>query len=97
MKSILKSVSGLFKQQLLIYIYMSFLFIYPTPRVKSNGKLSFKIPRPKDDDGFFLWGGLYFFKDFVYSGSPYVVCQVSTFYNMSGSSQEVCCCGGCVV
>ena len=30
---------------------MSFLFIFPipppTPRVKSNGKLSFKIPRPK--------------------------------------------------
>ena len=51
MKSILKSVSGLFKQQLLIYIFMSFLFIFPipppTPRVKSDGKLSFKIPRPK--------------------------------------------------
>ena len=49
-KSILKSISWLFKQQLLIYIFMSFLFIFPipppTPRVKSDGKLSFKIPRP---------------------------------------------------
>jgi len=40
LKSRLKSISGILKQQLLIYIFMSFFFIFPIPLPPSGSKVT---------------------------------------------------------